>query len=87
MHLLSKDDNKGKDVVAIIVSYNPEIDRITENVRAVAGQVGHVVVYDNFSNNRDEVAGLEEIDDCRVVFNDVNSGLPGSLNAGCGLAL
>ena len=87
MLLSSNADNKCKDVVAIIIAYNPEIERIVDNVRAVAGQVGRVVVYDNCSRNREDVAGLEGIEKCSVVFNDVNSGLPVSLNAGCRLAL
>ena len=87
MLLSSNADNKCKDVFAIIIAYNPEIERITDNVRAVAGQVGRVVVYDNCSRNREDVAGLEGIEKCSVVFNDVNSGLPVSLNAGCRLAM
>ncbi len=75
------------DVVAVIVSFNPEIERITENVRAVAGQVDRVVVYDNCSSNRDEVAGLEKVDNCTVIINETNAGLPVSLNAGCRSAL
>ena len=87
MHLPSNTGNDGRDVVAIIVSYNPEIERITDNVRAVAGQVGCVVIYDNCSRNREEVAGLGGIESCSVTFNDANGGLPVSLNAGCRLAL
>ena len=87
MLLSSNADNKCKDVVAIIFSYNPEVERITDNVRAVAGQVGRVVVYDNCSRNREDVAGLEGIENCSVILNDTNSGLPVSLNAGCRLAL
>ena len=87
MLLSSNADNKCKDVFAIIIAYNPEIERITDNVRAVAGQVERVVVYDNCSRNREEVAGLEGIANSSVIFNEVNSGLPVSLNAGCRLAL
>lgn len=87
MSLSSNADNKGKDVVAIVISYNPEIERIMDNVHAVAGQVGRVVIYDNCSINSDEVERLGRIANCSVVLNDVNSGLPVSLNAGCRLAL
>lgn len=37
---MSSNADKGKDVVALVISCNPEVERTTDNVRAVAGQVG-----------------------------------------------
>lgn len=75
------------EVVAIIISYNPDIERLRENLVAVAGQVSHVYVFDNKSENREDVASLEGNGNCSVIFNDTNSGLPVSLNEGCRYAI
>ncbi len=75
------------DVVAIIISYNPDIDRLRQNVSAVAGQVSCVLIFDNKSENWEDVASLDGEGNCAVVFNDENSGLPVSLNEGCRRAL
>lgn len=75
------------DVVAIIVSYNPDIVRLRQNVSAVSGQVGHVLIFDNKSNNQEEVSLLDGAQNCSVVFNTENRGLPISLNEGCRRAI
>lgn len=71
------------DVVAIIISYNPDIERLQQNISAVAGQVSQVFVFDNNSENRDKVASFDGMGNCTVIFNSENSGLPISLNEGC----
>lgn len=75
------------EVVAIIISYNPDIERLQQNLSAVSGQVARVLIFDNKSDNRDEVAMLDGVDNCVVIFNAENSGLPVSLNEGCRRAM
>lgn len=45
-------------VVAGIVTYNPDIERLTENIRAIIEQIENIVIVDNGSEN------LEEIKSC-----------------------
>ncbi len=46
------------DVMAGIVSFNPDLERLCENVAAIAPQVSRVVIFDNGSDNADEVTAL-----------------------------
>ena len=48
---------KKNDVVAGIVTYNPDIKRLKNNIRAVQNQVDAIVIVDNGSNN---IATIEE---------------------------
>lgn len=74
-------------VAAIIISYNPDIDRLRQNIAAVADQVSHVFVFDNNSDNRDDLVSLDGEGNCNIIFNAENSGLPVSLNEGCRRAI
>lgn len=71
------------ETVAIIISYNPDIERLRQNVDAVSNQVSKVLIFDNESDNRDEVSLLDGTGNCTVFLNGENSGLPISLNEGC----
>lgn len=45
-------------VVAGIVLFNPDIDRLEENIEAVMGQVSHIFLWDNASLNRGDIESL-----------------------------
>ena len=64
-----------------IVSYNPDIERLEQNINSIYYQVGIIVLVDNYSNNRVEVKSISEKYD-RVVYiqNDDNLGVGAALN-------
>lgn len=65
--------------IACIVTYEPDLDVLTENVRAVSVQVDDVIVVDNGSSNVDAIAeGLPEGVDLRRLPD--NAGLSRAMN-------
>lgn len=71
-------------ICAGIVSYNPSLDRILENVRAIAPQVSRTYVFDNGSANVGELksvlAGLEGV---VLIEHPENAGIAFALNRIC----
>lgn len=66
-------------VIAGIVLYNPEIDRLKENVEAIACQVDWLVLVENGSRNTDYLGAI----DCKnsiVLYNNENKGVAYALN-------
>ena len=53
----------------------------------MSNQVSKVLIFDNESDNRDEVSLLDGTGNCTVFLNGGNIGLPISLNEGCSKAL
>lgn len=45
-------------VLAIIVTYNPEIIRLTECINSLAPQVERIILVDNGSNNSDLIKNI-----------------------------
>ena len=76
-----------RGIAACIVTFNPELTRFSECLTAVAGQVEHVFVVDNGSNEADGVKTL-----CREHGNAIfipleeNKGIAVALNIGCAAA-
>lgn len=69
------------NVIAGIVTYNPQIQRLKENIYAVAGQVDEVVIYDNNSENIAEIEAFTKT--CsRVILlrNRKNLGIASAFN-------
>lgn len=70
-------------VAACIVTYNPDLVRLEENVRAIAGQVGRIYIHDNRSGNAEEIpfalCEWEGLVDYR--WESSNSGMAVALNA------
>lgn len=68
-------------IAAGIVTYEPDIDRLTQNLEAIRGQVSFVLIYDNGSSNRSSIerllAGSSEIE---VHYSDENDGIAAALN-------
>lgn len=64
-----------------IVLFNPEIERLNENLQAVIPQVGEVVLVDNGSENILEVRKLlVQYPTCKLVENNKNKGIATALN-------
>ena len=68
-------------ILAGIVSYNPDLARLRENILAIAGQVEHTLVIDNASENRENIrkliAGMEHVS---LLSNTENLGMATALN-------
>lgn len=72
------------DIPVGIVTYNPDIVRLRENINAVYNAAAVVIIADNGSVNSKEIQTLiSEYD--RIVFlsNDVNKGIAAALNQLC----
>lgn len=71
-----------KDIcVAGIISYNPDIDRLIENVSAICNQVSYVIIIDNGSENYDELsAKLIRFDNVILHASKENKGIAWALN-------
>lgn len=68
-------------VVAGIVTYNPDIDRIAENLRAVHDDVDAVFIVDNHSENISELKQLlTGFSKVRLTINPGNFGIARALN-------
>lgn len=77
------------DICAGIITYNPDIDRLKENIAAVLPQVQGLVVVDNFSDNINDIKELlkaieNEYDSAGIniglIENDKNKGIAHGLN-------
>jgi rhamnosyltransferase len=69
-------------LLAAIVTYNPDRDRLWENLAAVAGEVDEVVIVDNCSKNFAEVEALTAtFENVRLIRHAENLGIAVALNA------
>lgn len=64
-------------ILAGIVTYNPDIERLSENIAAVYPQVGKVLIVDNHSTNLEE---FKEFDNIEIITLDKNKGIASALN-------
>ena len=69
-----------KKVLAGIVSYQPDIDRLRRNIQSVRAQSDSVVVFDNASANIEDIEKLCAQMDVHLIKSDINKGLAGALN-------
>jgi len=67
-------------VCAGIVLYNPDVERLTQNIRAIESQVDMLVLVDNASDNIDELVKLFCNDNYVWIRNDENIGIAAALN-------
>ena len=67
-----------------IVLYNPEIDRLKENITAIENQVDSIIIVDNNSLNADSMlSGYSESEKFIVIKNKKNVGIAAALNQIC----
>lgn len=68
-------------IAAGIVTYNPDIVRLQENMDAVINQVDHLILVDNASINKDKwLEKLANIEKVTIIQNDSNQGIAAALN-------
>lgn len=74
-------ENTPSNIVAGIVTYNPDVSVLTENVNAISSQVKSVVIYDNGSENVEAVVGVSlRRDNTSVISAAENSGIATGMN-------
>lgn len=75
---------KEKDsVVALIITYNPDMDILYKNIEAVSCQLNHIIVFDNASKNANEICNLLTAkSNILLIQNDKNIGIAAALNRG-----
>ena len=68
-------------VVAGIVLYNPDIKRLTENIKGIKNQVDKLIMVDNNSKNIKQIEdNLKEYTDIKIIKNEENKGIAYALN-------
>lgn len=78
------------NISAGIVLYNPDINRLKENIEAVIMQCSHVYLVDNGSDNLNEVKKIIKRFNCKqlsITENESNMGIAKALNQMCSAAL
>ena len=65
-------------IYAGIVTFNPDIERLKQNINAISIQVDQVVVFDNGSDNQEKVA--DAIPTVIIIKSNSNIGIAGALN-------
>ena len=70
-----------KKYLAGIVTFNPDIERLNENISAIINQVDKVVVVDNGSENADDIKKiLARLSQITLIELDENKGIAKALN-------
>lgn len=71
-------------VWAGIVTYNPDLERLKENIDSIYNQISKLVIFDNGSNNYDEIFELSNTyAHIKLIKSDANKGLAYGLNVIC----
>jgi len=69
-------------IIACIVTYNPDITRLKENINSILPQVGKVIIFDNGSDNvQDVITEFEHL--CTITRSVDNIGIASALNELC----
>lgn len=70
-----------EDIAAGIVLYNPEKDRLIENINAIKSQVQKIYLIDNASDNRKDIEAIVRLyPKCFLIRNKENQGVASALN-------
>lgn len=78
-----------KNVCAIVVTYNPNVDELKENIESVINQVGGICIVDNSTDatRQEEVLAIQEEGTLHVISNKGNFGIAFAQNIGMKWAL
>lgn len=63
-----------------IVTYNPDITRLEQNIKAISPQVDRVIIADNHSDNVNDIISLCKEYNVEVLLNKSNKGIAFALN-------
>ena len=69
-----------KTIVAGIVTYNPSLERLKNNIAALIDQVEQIYIIDNSSDNICQIVSLFENDKIKIIALKHNTGLGHALN-------
>ncbi|OMD06723.1 glycosyltransferase family 2 protein [Paenibacillus odorifer] len=73
--------NKSNLRFAGIVTYNPDINRLVENINSILSQVDTLILVDNASNNMSEIEhAIRDLSKIVLLKNDTNRGIAAALN-------
>lgn len=67
-------------VAAGIVTYNPDINLLQQNVDAICDQVDQIYIIDNGSKNQNEIAAFSKTMSIKIIKNADNQGMARALN-------
>jgi rhamnosyltransferase len=68
-------------IIAGIVTFEPDIDRLRENIEAISPQVPLVIIYDNGSTNNAAISDLTATSpNVLLLRNEINAGIAAALN-------
>lgn len=70
-----------KNIVnAGIVTYNPNLSELINNLKAIINQVSQIIIVDNGSNNVVEIRQISKKYNCKLIENKINKGIANALN-------
>ncbi len=67
-------------ILATIVTFNPDISSLTKSLDKISRQVDAVLLFDNNSNNQEEIKNKSFAQNVKSFFNNQNLGLPINYN-------
>ena len=71
-----------KKILAAIVTYNPDLERLQKNINAIEPQVEHLIIVDNGSKNINLISRIKG--ECKIkidlIENKENIGIASALN-------
>lgn len=69
-------------IIASIITYNPDIKRLEQNINSISKQVNEIIVIDNGSNDKEKIAEL--LQELKIkytaIYNQKNDGIAKALN-------
>lgn len=68
-------------ILAVIVTYNPGVSSFSKTLDKISSQVDAVLLFDNHSNNQEEIKKIFFSQNVKVFYNNQNHGLPINYNA------
>lgn len=69
-----------KSILAIIVTYNPDITELEKNIISIKEQVSRLVVFDNNSINKEEIKRICSEKSIEIILSEINVGLGKAYN-------
>lgn len=76
-------ENNKEIIAAGIVTFNPAIPRLKENIKSIAKQVKQIIIVDNGSTNIKEVRDICQENKCMLIELSDNKGIAFALNRIC----
>lgn len=73
-------------ILAVVVTYNPDIERLKENINSIINQVDKILVVDNASKNVEEIEKIFLYEKIKILKNKKNFGIAVALNEGLNYA-